>query len=150
MRKRTEAEKIAMGMVEPILRELSIRRDTRGYVPLLNMICYAYANPKKNFNEIMDYLEKEDFYVGVVPAMKEEKDVFSLRPSMVRTIETALETSTRKNKEILMSYGLEKLSIIAEDWKSSEKAWVEEQVLLEIGEKYAKYDTHEKRVIVFF
>lgn len=136
-----------MGLLEPILRELAIERTKRGYVPLLNMMCYAYANPNMGFNAIMDYLEKTDFYVGVSNEKTEENKIFSLRPSMVRTIETALEGT---NLMILKKYGLEKLCIILKDRNGSEEVGEEEQLLSEIGEKYAEYDTHEKRIIVFF
>lgn len=143
MRKRTAEEERVMGLVDPIFRRLAIKKATRGYTPLMDLICYAYANPEKKFPEIIDYLSRENFYVGV----KSAEEHFSLMPSIVRTIETALEGT---NTEVLSEYGLEKLCVIVQDRNEAEQLQMQEELLSELGEKYAEYKTHEERVIVFF
>lgn len=42
MRQRTGREKYAMGLLNPIFRDLAIKKGTRGYMPLMDLICYAY------------------------------------------------------------------------------------------------------------
>ena len=63
--KRTEQEKYAMGLLSPIFREINIKQDTRGYMPLVDLLCYAYAYPNVPFQEIMEILTKRNHYVGV-------------------------------------------------------------------------------------
>ena len=65
MRKRTETEKKAMGLVDPIFRDLAIKKGSRGYMPLLDIICYAYANPDCSFEAILTLIQKENYYVGI-------------------------------------------------------------------------------------
>lgn len=143
MRTRTEEEKRVMGLLDPIFRDLTIKKSTRGYMPLMDLICYAYANPDAKFQNIMDILQKENFYVGV----KEGTDEFTLIPSMERSLETALEGTPI---EILTKYGLEKLAVLVEDRNAEEQSQMEEQLLADLGEKYSEYASHEERVIVFF
>lgn len=143
MRKRTAEEERVMGLVDPIFRNLAIKRATRGYMPLMDLLCYAYVNPEKEFLDILEYLSHENFYVGIKPS----ENHFGLIPSIVRTIETALEGTTT---ETLSEYGLEKLSVIVQDRNEAEQFDMHEELLSELGEKYAEYKTHEERVIVFF
>lgn len=152
--KRSEQEKKAMGLVDPIFRYLSIKRATRGYMPLMDIIIYAYANEEKTFKEIMQYLSEVKFYIGVSEEPDEEtvetrrKSVYRINPSMVRTIETALENSSDQQ---LREFGLEKLKILLDEDIAYDHEVMEVRLLEEIGEKYAKsYETHEERVIVFF
>ena len=57
MRQRTGREKYAMGLLNPIFRDLAIKKGTRGYMPLMDLICYAYENPDKSFHDIIEYLD---------------------------------------------------------------------------------------------
>lgn len=151
MRKRSDKEKEAMGLVDPIFQDLLLKHSTRGYMPILDIVIYAYANKEKEFNWIMKYLKGANYYVGVSETPEVETEatlktlVYRLNPSMVRTIETALEHS--KN---LQRYGLEKLKVILDEDNDPDAIDKETKLLNEIGEQYGEYDTHEERVIVFF
>ncbi len=65
MRIRTQEEKIAMGLLSPIFREMSIKLGSRGSIPLTDLICYSYANPEVNFEKTMEVLLKGNSYIGV-------------------------------------------------------------------------------------
>ena len=151
MRTRTEEEKRAMGLLDPIFRDLGIKKATRGYVPLMDLACYAYANPNKKFGEIIDYLGRENSYIGVKTTSSAEEIAMGMEcaliPSMERTIETALEGTSL---EILAMYDLDKLSVLVQDRNIQEQEKMEEQLLADLGEKYNEYSTHNERVIIFF
>lgn len=159
MRKRSEEEKRAMGLISPILREMSIKEDSRGYMPLLDLLSYAYANPKTTFQEIMRSLVEQNDYVGVKQEIDPEaieniewltlyeNRKFSLYPSMRRCIVTCLE---RTNYKVLSQYGIEKLTFILKDDNIEEEERIKRELLSVIGEEYSKYETYEERVIVFF
>ena len=152
MRKRTETEKKAMGLVDPIFRDLAIKKGSRGYMPLLDIICYAYANPDCSFEAILTLIQKENYYVGIKddPQVETAETLksrdFRFKPSMVRTIETAIEGT---NLDVLEKYGLKELLVILKENKSDGVS-VEDELLQKIGEKYARYQEHEDRVIIFF
>ena len=157
MRRRTENEKKALGLITPILREINIKQATRGYVPLVDVLCYAYANPMATFQKAMKELMAGNYYVGV--KRDEEVDYveeryqqavnqrFTIYPSMRRCIITGLE---RTDKEVLVRYDLEKLTIILEAWNPKEDEKANECFFKAIGNRYARYDTYEERVIVYF
>lgn len=91
MRKRTEKEKEAMGLLAPIFRELSIKKGTRGYEPVMDLISYAYAYPDKKILEIMQNLEKENFYISIKMAKKPEEVEAKIQAAAKKAIVKALE-----------------------------------------------------------
>ena len=151
--KRTEQEKYAMGLLSPIFREINIKQDTRGYMPLVDLLCYAYAYPNVPFQEIMEILTKRNHYVGVkwiqeAETIKErEKAKYNLYPSMRRCIVTAIE---RTDQQTLVKYGLEELTIILGDANPEEEERIKKELLEIIGKEYEQYDAYAERVIVFF
>ena len=143
MRKRTDGEKMAMGRIVPILEELDIKKNTRGYMPLLDTMSYAAAYPNVKLKDIIDELLKNNTYIGI--SLSEGKKDNQIYPSMVRTIESAFERG--KNEQ------LEKLGISGEVIKKvldSSGEEEEQQELLEVlGEGYKKY-SHEERIVFYF
>lgn len=158
MRKRTIKEKKVMGKVEEILRQLKITNSTPGYMPLLDTIVYAYAFPEQDFLDIIAYLERENYYVGIAPRKKENDADTKTNPkttgskrnedilsAMVTSIETTIE---KANTGYLSSLELNKLNkILPEEEKTTEEK--ENDLLSEIGEKYKKY-TYDEKIIVYF
>ena len=141
MRKRTEAEKIAMGRIVPVLERLRIKKTTRAYVPLLDFMSYAAAYPDVEFNDIVKLLLEGNTYIGVNLADKDSEN--QLMPSMVRTIETALE---RGKNEYLHEIGISE-EVIRRVLNSQD--YDPEDLLQVLGEKYQKY-THEERIVYYF
>ena len=141
MRKRTEAEKIAMGRIVPILENLKIKQSTRGYVPLLDIMSYALVNPNVEFRDIVDEMLKSNTYTGISVVAKESEN--QILPSMVRTIETALE---RGHNEYLQEIGISedviRRILYFYDYDESD-------LLQVLGEKYAIY-SHEERIVFYF
>jgi hypothetical protein len=70
MRAKTALEKEAMGKLAPIFRELNIRMDISGYEPVMDCICHQYAFPDKKFQETLNILERENFYIGIKQPQK--------------------------------------------------------------------------------
>lgn len=91
MRQRTGREKYAMGLLNPIFRDLAIKKGTRGYMPLMDLICYAYENPDKKFHDIIKYLAKENYYVGVKITRSEEEIVERIETATKLAMKSALE-----------------------------------------------------------
>lgn len=140
MRKRTESEKAVLGRVELIMRKLCIRKDTRAYGHLLDIITYAYVNRDEDIIDIANFLRKENFYVGVFLEECSKKNADNqIWPALIRTIETAIE---KADKRYLNYLGLNKLKIILDDHS-------EEELISEIGEKYTKY-AHDEQILVYF
>lgn len=141
MRKRTERENAVLGRVELMMRNLSIRKDKRGYRHLVDIITYAYVNKSEDIIDIAKFLQKENFYVGIFLEEVSSKNnaVNQIWPALVQTIETAIEHA---NDEYLKKLGLDKLKIILEDHSA-------EELIAEIGEKYVKY-AHDEQIVVYF
>lgn len=91
MRQRTDGEKYAMGLLDPIFRNLAIKKGTRGYMPVMDLICYAYENPDKNFHDIIEYLAKENYYVGVKITRSEEEIAAHIETAAKLAMKSALE-----------------------------------------------------------
>lgn len=96
MRTRTEKEKEAMGMLNTVFRELSIKKGTRGYLPVMDMICYAYAYPEQKFSEIIKILSKENFYVGV----KQTRTVEEIEAKVQEVCKQAMREAIEKCKTV--------------------------------------------------
>lgn len=142
MRTRTQEEKAVLGKVEVIMRNLCIKKTTRGYGPLLDIIAYAYVYPEKDILDIVEYLSKENSYVGVFLDGEDEdgKNVDNrIFPAMIRTIETAIE---RANNNYLKVLKLDKLKLILDEHS-------DDDLISEIGEKYSRYD-HDEQILVYF
>lgn len=91
MRKRTDGEKYAMGLLDPIFRDLAIKKGTRGYMPVMDLICYAYENPDKKFHDIIKYLAKENYYVGVKITRSDEEITERIETAAKLAMKSALE-----------------------------------------------------------
>ncbi len=91
MRKRTETEKLAMGLLNPIFRNLAIKKGTRGYMPVMDLICYAYENPGRNFHDIIEYLAKENYYVGVKITRTQEEITAKVEAAAKKAMKSAIE-----------------------------------------------------------
>lgn len=141
MRKRTEAEKVAIGRIVPILRNLRIRQDISGYGPLLDIMSYAAAYPEVEFRDIVAEMLKNNTYTGISPTSNEVED--QIFPSMVRTIETALE---RGKNEYLQEIGISE-EVIKQVLNSHD--YKEADLLKVLGEKYEEY-SHEERIVYYF
>lgn len=142
MRTRTQEEKAVLGKVEVIMRNLCIKKTTRGYSPLLDIIAYAYAYPEKDILDIVEYLSGENSYVGVFLDVEDgdEKNVDNrIFPAMIRTIETAIE---RADNEYLKVLKLDKLKLILDEHS-------DEELISEIGTKYEQYE-HDEKILVYF
>lgn len=141
MRRRTERENAVLGKVELIMRNLSIRKDTRAYGHLVDIITYAYVHKDEDIIDIANFLQKENFYVGVClgEVYSEKNAVNKIWPALIRTIETAIEHA---NDRYLQELGLDKLKIILDDHSA-------EELIAEIGEKYIKY-AHDEQILVYF
>lgn len=90
-RKRTETEKRAMGLLNPIFRNLAIKKGTRGYMPVMDLICYAYENPGRNFHDIIEYLAKENYYVGVKITRTKEEITAKVEAAAKKAMKSAIE-----------------------------------------------------------
>ena len=141
MRKRTDKEKEAMGRIVPVFENLRIKQSTRGYAPLLDIMSYAAVFPEVEFRDIVNEIFTKNTYTGISPTSKEPEN--QLFPSMVRTIETALERGSNDYlKEIGISEEVIKQVLNSHDY--------EEADLLEVlGKKYAEY-SHEERIVYYF
>lgn len=141
MRKRTEKEREAIGRIVPILVSLDIKKGTRGYVPLLEIMSYAAAYPNVEFEDIIKELSEGNSYNGVNIWNKDSEN--QLMPSMVRTIETALERGDNSRlEEIGISEEIIKRILDSDNYNK-------EELLQVLGEKYEKY-THEERIVYYF
>lgn len=141
MRKRTEKEKEAMGRIVPVLESLKIKKSTRGYVPLLDIMSYAAAYPEVKFKDIVNILLDGYTYIGITDA--KNKPLNHLFPAMVRTIETALEKS---NDAALVQLGMSE-EIITKILDSDN--YNEDDLLAVLGEQYKDY-SHEERIVFYF
>lgn len=143
MRKRTDGEKAAMGRIVPILEGLDIKKNTRGYMPLLDLMSYAAAYPNVKLRDIIDELSKNNTYIGI--SITEDKKDNQVFPAMVRTIESAFE---RGRDTQLKELGISKEVI---DKVLDSKGNKEDQLeLLEVlGEEYKSY-SHEERIVFYF
>lgn len=143
MRKRTDGEKAAMGRIVPILEGLDIKKNTRGYMPLLDLMSYAAAYPNVKLRDIIDELSKNNTYIGI--SIIEDKKDNQVFPAMVRTIESAFE---RGRDTQLKELGISKEVI---DKVLDSKGDKEDQLeLLEVlGEEYKSY-SHEERIVFYF
>lgn len=103
MRKRTETEKMAMGLLDPIFRNLAIKKGTRGYMPVMDLICYAYENPDKKFHDIIEYLAKENYYVGVKITRSEEEIAAHIETAAKLAMKSALEAGKTSSEAKLES-----------------------------------------------
>lgn len=103
MRKRTETEKMAMGLLDPIFRDLAIKKGTRGYMPVMDLICYAYENPDKKFHDIIEYLAKENYYVGVKITRSKEEITARIEEAAKRAMKSALEAGKTSGEAKLES-----------------------------------------------
>lgn len=141
MRTRSQQEKAVLGKIEVIMRNLCIKRTTRGYSPLLDIISYAYVYRDKDIVDIENFLEKENYYVAVF--LKDESSKKNadnkMMPALIRTIETAIE---RADNEYLKQLKLDKLKLILDEHS-------DEELISEIGEKYAQYN-HDEQILVYF
>ena len=149
MRKKSTEELIVMGRITPILASLEIRKDIRGYGPLLDFISYAGAYPQVELRDILPLITDKNDFLGLstiaaqkVPATPEEEDKHMMS-AMVRVIETALEgTKEAALKRVGMPKDVIK-TILDTDNCSKE-------VLVEVlGDKYQEY-THEEIVVFYF
>lgn len=143
MRKRTDGEKAAMGRIVPILERLDIKKNTRGYMPLLDLMSYAAAYPNVKLKDIIDELSNNNTYIGI--SITEDKKDNQVFPAMVRTIESAFE---RGRDTQLKDLGISKEVI---DKVLDSKGDKEDQLeLLEVlGEEYKSY-SHEERIVFYF
>ena len=143
MRKRTDGEKAAMGRIVPILERLDIKKNTRGYMPLLDLMSYAAAYPNVKLRDIIDELSNNNTYIGI--SITEDKKDNQVFPAMVRTIESAFE---RGRDTQLKELGISKEVI---DKVLDSKGDKEDQLeLLEVlGEEYKSY-SHEERIVFYF
>ena len=141
MRKRTDAEKIAIGRIVPILENLRIKQSTRGYAPVLDIMSYAAAYPEVELRDIVAEMLKNNTYTGISLASKEPEN--KLFPSMVRTIETAFE---RGKNEYLQEIGISE-EVIKQVLNSHD--YKEADLLKVLGEKYEEY-SHEERIVYYF
>lgn len=143
MRKRTDGEKAAMGRIVPILEGLDIKKNTRGYMPLLDLMSYAAAYPNVKLKDIIDELSNNNTYIGI--SITEDKKDNQVFPAMVRTIESAFE---RGRDTQLKELGISKEVI---DKVLDSKGDKEDQLeLLEVlGEEYKSY-SHEERIVFYF
>ncbi len=143
MRKRTDGEKAAMGRIVPILERLDIKKNTRGYMPLLDLMSYAAAYPNVKLKDIIDELSNNNTYIGI--SITEDKKDNQVFPAMVRTIESAFE---RGRDTQLKELGISKEVI---DKVLDSKGDKEDQLeLLEVlGEEYKSY-SHEERIVFYF
>lgn len=143
MRKRTDGEKAAMGRIVPILEGLDIKKNTRGYMPLLDLMSYAAAYPNVKLRDIIDELSNNNTYIGI--SITEDKKDNQVFPAMVRTIESAFE---RGRDTQLKELGISKEVI---DKVLDSKGDKEDQLeLLEVlGEEYKSY-SHEERIVFYF
>ncbi len=143
MRKRTDGEKAAMGRIVPILEGLDIKKNTRGYMPLLDLMSYAAAYPNVKLRDIIDELSNNNTYIGI--SITEDKKDNQVFPAMVRTIESAFE---RGRDTQLKDLGISKEVI---DKVLDSKGDKEDQLeLLEVlGEEYKSY-SHEERIVFYF
>ena len=103
MRERTETEKIAMGKLNPIFRDLAIKKGTRGYMPVMDLICYAYENPDKKFHDIIEYLAKEKYYVGVKITRPQEEITARIEVAAKLAMKSALEAGKTSDEAKLES-----------------------------------------------
>lgn len=103
MRERTAGEKYAMGLLDPIFRDLAIKRGTRGYMPVMDLICYAYENPDKKFHDIIEYLAKENYYVGVKITRSEEEIAARIEMAAKQAMKSALEAGKTSDEAKLES-----------------------------------------------
>lgn len=143
MRKRTDGEKAAMGRIVPILEGLDIKKNTRGYMPLLDLMSYAAAYPNVKLKDILEELSNNNTYIGI--SITEDKKDNQVFPAMVRTIESAFE---RGRDTQLKELGISK-DVIDKvlDSKGDEE---DQQELLEVlGGEYKKY-SHEERIVFYF
>ena len=143
MRKRTDGEKAAMGRIVPILEGLDIKKNTRGYMPLLDLMSYAAAYPNVKLKDIIVELSSKNTYIGI--SITEDKKDNQVFPAMVRTIESAFE---RGRDTQLKELGISKEVI---DKVLDSKGDKEDQLeLLEVlGEEYKSY-SHEERIVFYF
>ena len=141
MRKRTEAEKVTMGRIVPVLENLRIKQNTRGYAPLLDIMSYAAAYPNVEFRDIVSEMMNNNTYTGISMFTKEPEN--QLFPSIVRTIETAFE---RGRNEYLQEIGISE-EVIRRVLHSEN--YDPEDLLEVLGEKYADY-SHEERIVYYF
>ena len=103
MRQRTGREKYAMGLLNPIFRDLAIKKGTRGYMPLMDLICYAYENPDKSFHDIIEYLAKENYYVGVKITRSEEEIAAHIETAAKLAMKSALKAGKTSSEAKLES-----------------------------------------------
>lgn len=103
MRQRTDGEKYAMGLLDPIFRDLAIKKGTRGYMPVMDLICYAYENPDKSFHDIIEYLAKENYYVGVKITRSEEEIAEHIETAAKLAMKSALKAGKTSSEAKLES-----------------------------------------------
>ena len=143
MRKRTDGEKVAMGRIVPILESLDIKKNTRGYMPLLDIMSYAAAYPNVKLKDIIEELSNNNTYIGI--SITEDKKDNQIYPSMVRTIESALE---RGQNEELEQLGISE-KVIKKVLDSNGDEGDQQELLEVLGGEYKKY-SHEERIVFYF
>lgn len=143
MRKKSDKEKEILGRVVQVLNVLRIKKSTRGYAPLLDFISYAAVHPEVSLESISKYLLDNNTYIGISSGVYSRNHDKELMPSMVRTIETALE---RGNDESFRK--LDMSEDVIERILDSD-TYTEIDLLEVLGEKYADY-SHEERVVFYF
>lgn len=143
MRKRTDGEKAAMGRIVPILEGLDIKKNTRGYMPLLDLMSYAAAYPNVKLKDIIDELSNNNTYIGI--SITEDKKDNQVFPAMVRTIESAFERG-RDTQLKELSISKEVIDKVLDSTGGKK----DQQELLEVlGEEYKSY-SHEERIVFYF
>lgn len=144
MRKRTDKERLVLGRVESIFRGLNLDKDDAGYVPLLDVITYAYAFPKEELTKIVEILSVENYYLGIRSLNgKNISQVEALYSAMVHTIKFVIESGNNDDLATLELYGM---NVILKGKRGVE---LENVLLDEIGEKYQQYSNDEKIVLFF-
>lgn len=144
MRIRTKKEKEILGKVEVIFRQLNIYKGSPGYPILLDVTVYAYAFPEEGLEEIIDFLSKENCYLGFRdPEYQKLSPKEKMYAEMVHTVKSAIEGTDERYLEEIQ---LEGLNVILKGKRGKD---LEEVLLSEIGEKYAQYSNDEKIVLFF-
>lgn len=144
MRKREDKELEAMGKVEAIFRQLGINKNGGGYAPLLDCIIYAYAYPTTPLIGVVEFLSKNNYYLGIRLADKVgSTQTEKMYEEMVHIIKSAIDCP---DLEYLSSLGLDKMKVILQGKRGDE---LEVALLAEIGEKYHQYSNDEKIALFF-
>lgn len=144
MRKRTDKEREVLGRVESIFRLLNLDKNDAGYVPLLDVIIYAYAFPEEELTKIVELLSVENYYLGIRSLNEENlSQIDALYSAMVHTIKFTIESGKDEDLATLKLYGMK---IILKGKRGAE---LERILLDEIGKKYQPYSNDEKIVLFF-